>query len=580
MSVLDTFYLLFKTDIPQAARADIASLDKQIDDLTTKGKKRTDQETSSLKTLQKQRKEATDEIKSQKKQVDELGQSFVKMVEGIAGAATAYLSFEGLKSGLLDAQKLNNALTVQAKLTGQNAGELRGYAQALENAGGSGEAFLSYISAQQQQAASANIKLPPADVLLQRLHNLIKGKDITQQTAILGAAGAQGLAPLLEQSDEEFAKSIESIKKHAAITNEASAASREFDRQWKQTGATFTDVFSKIDEDVLPILSSLLKGLENVGNWLTGHEHVAEGLFTGLAVGATVFSGAIVSALVPALGTLGVAAAVALGPLAILLTTITAVGVALASHKDIAAWLDKQLGNDDGVGDTYRQQMAAGGHSALSQSPVKRSQSKVGQTAAEKQSYDFWISQGYSPSAAAGLVANEKRESGFQGAGAVGDSGLARGAFQWHPDRQQKILAATGIDVRSAGPIDQLKAAAWELENSGLGQKLKNVQSPEQAGALISSQFERPANGAQEALIRAQMAAKIAQDQMAGTPSTMPWAQNSQTIGGDRSTSIKIDNVNVQTQATDPAGIAQSIGPALQNEFRNTISNFDDGVST
>jgi hypothetical protein len=80
---------------------------------------------------------------------------------------------------------------------------------------------------------------------------------------------------------------------------------------------------------------------------------------------------------------------------------------------------------------------------------------------------------------------------------------------------------------------------------------------------------------------RGAYAAQVAQQQMAGAATVMPWANNSsQTIGGNRTTSVKIDNVNVQTQATDPAGIAQGIGPALQNEFRNTISNYDDGVST
>jgi hypothetical protein len=43
MTVLDTFYLLFKTDAP-GAKAEAAALDKQLDELEKKGKKRSEDE--------------------------------------------------------------------------------------------------------------------------------------------------------------------------------------------------------------------------------------------------------------------------------------------------------------------------------------------------------------------------------------------------------------------------------------------------------------------------------------------------------------------------------------------------------
>ena len=42
--ILDTFYLLFRTDIPAAVEKDIKGLDKQISDLAAKGKKRSAEE--------------------------------------------------------------------------------------------------------------------------------------------------------------------------------------------------------------------------------------------------------------------------------------------------------------------------------------------------------------------------------------------------------------------------------------------------------------------------------------------------------------------------------------------------------
>jgi len=46
-----------------------------------------------------------------------------------------------------------------------------------------------------------------------------------------------------------------------------------------------------------------------------------------------------------------------------------------------------------------------------------------------------------------------------------------------------------------------------------------------------------------------------------------------------KSNSVKIDNVNVQTAATDANGIAKDMGNSLQNQMAQTVSAFDDGVS-
>lgn len=73
------------------------------------------------------------------------------------------------------------------------------------------------------------------------------------------------------------------------------------------------------------------------------------------------------------------------------------------------------------------------------------------------------------------------------------------------------------------------------------------------------------------------------QDQLA-TASAAPLAsQSSGAIAGaktsTKSTSVKIDNVNVQTQGTDAAGISKSIGDSLGAQMRQATSNYDDGVA-
>jgi len=97
-------------------------------------------------------------------------------------------------------------------------------------------------------------------------------------------------------------------------------------------------------------------------------------------------------------------------------------------------------------------------------------------------------------------------------------------------------------------------------------------------GALMSHQFAAPDSApgvaagvsAGQALLRGAAASPIN-------------SQTSSSItnrrGGDRTSSVKIDKVEVNTPATDGAGIAKSIGGALSSQMSQVSANFDDGVA-
>jgi tetrahydromethanopterin S-methyltransferase subunit G len=69
-----------------------------------------------------------------------------------------------------------------------------------------------------------------------------------------------------------------------------------------------------------------------------------------------------------------------------------------------------------------------------------------------------------------------------------------------------------------------------------------------------------------------------------GLASSTPLAsQTSNSIsnrrGGDRSTSVQVDKIEVQTQATDAAGISKAVGKSMGAQLSQTAANFDDGVA-
>lgn len=134
----------------------------------------------------------------------------------------------------------------------------------------------------------------------------------------------------------------------------------------------------------------------------------------------------------------------------------------------------------------------------------------------------YFRSKGWSANAAAGIAANLFKES-RNNAGAVGDHGQAYGLAQWHADRQAEFARVYGRSMRGSSWQQQADFVDHELHNreSRAGNALRSAASAEQAGAIMSSLYERPANTRGEAMQRAQIAARIAGSRGAGAAPSM-----------------------------------------------------------
>lgn len=117
------------------------------------------------------------------------------------------------------------------------------------------------------------------------------------------------------------------------------------------------------------------------------------------------------------------------------------------------------------------------------------------------ESYKFWSTPNtfmgcstaeFKPWHAIGMVANEDKETSFMW-WAVGDKGTAHGSFQWHADRRDAILRATGIDVNRANHLENLQAALWELNNPEKFAKVNilNTTNAFDAAATVCKCYER-----------------------------------------------------------------------------------------
>ena len=117
---------------------------------------------------------------------------------------------------------------------------------------------------------------------------------------------------------------------------------------------------------------------------------------------------------------------------------------------------------------------------------------------------DFFRGKGWSTQAAAGIAANLDKESNFR-PNARGDGGQAYGVAQWHPDRQAAFAQWAGHDIRSSTLEEQLGFVNHELTKGAeqfAGRMLARATSAQEAGAIVSKFYERPANASGEAASR------------------------------------------------------------------------------
>jgi len=124
----------------------------------------------------------------------------------------------------------------------------------------------------------------------------------------------------------------------------------------------------------------------------------------------------------------------------------------------------------------------------------------------------FFRRKGWSEAQAAGIVANIEAES-QQNPGAIGDGGEAYGLGQWHKDRQALFRQWAGHDIQGSSTEEQAGFYDWELRNKygAVAEMLRGAQTPEQAAAIISRGYERPAAADAEAKARGELAASLVQ---------------------------------------------------------------------
>lgn len=256
MSILETFYILFKSDTSELKKG------------TEEAKKTTDKLTESIK--------ASDVA------VTHIGNSFRSFAGYLTSAVAAFVSVGAVVGGLKDALTYDVQLGRTAKALGVNVSELDAWGHAIQRTGGTASAFqgsLKGLADHFNTTANVAIKALPqlADVLskVSRFTAFKYGKSLGLDEATI---------LLLQQGRREVEAIIKQQKELGVVTKEQTDIAIKYDNSLVDLKHSFSTLYNAIAVPLAPYLITFMEKFTKAVQYLTEHK----GLITGalIAIGA------------------------------------------------------------------------------------------------------------------------------------------------------------------------------------------------------------------------------------------------------------------------------------------------------
>lgn len=250
-SVLDTFYILFKTNADDVIRG--------------------------MNAINKGTKETEKDLKSTNEAAEKLGQSFSKIVEKATAVAGAYF---GTKAVLAQID-YNKQLFVTSDLLSQNAGKMKAFSQMAVMSGGDRASSLADMASFAAVAQMTNRKYDPGEQLeaaRARFKTMggpgwKEGDGINPaQRQVLDMYSDLGFQRLVKMNDQEFALKKASIDSLTKLSNEQAELSAKFESSTTALEGAAGALVTSMTESFLPTVTGFLDSITKVigmVNWRT-----------------------------------------------------------------------------------------------------------------------------------------------------------------------------------------------------------------------------------------------------------------------------------------------------------------------
>jgi hypothetical protein len=525
MSILETFYVLFKLD--------------------TDGIKKSASEID--------------------KHVDKIDQKFVNLGKRIGGIFLGFASIGAAIAGSKSAAQYADILGELSDSLDVNIEDLSAWGDAVKMNGGSAEGFQETVKSMTASLADFATKgtsraAPFFEQLGIRMTDA-RGKarnfiDVLPEIAgafeKLGKAESfgigqkmgldQGTIMLLQKGRKEVDEVIKREKELGVVTKRDKEISEDFNDQIDYTAKAFRGLFISVNSFILPILEKLAKGFEIVFQFFRKHTGFLQGAFIGF--------GAVILGVLAKITWASITAFAPFYAVAAIIVGLVALFALL--YEDVNAFLN---GQKSLIGDI------------AARWPI------VGEIVRGYAAYlkFLWNMAKALLSLLLDLFTNPKQAwENFKNAISAGiqqlfkDFPLLKAAV----DEIGNVFASVGNFI--VGVWDSISGAI----KSAVGVVTGAIEKVSSAYGAVTDFFGGGNN--------AKNVAKGQQAIATANASPLTSQTSNSIINGSRSatrnTSIQTGDIKIQTQATDANGIASGIGKSLESEMRQAINNFDDGV--
>lgn len=396
MGVLDTFYILFKTDADEAA-ASIQKVDDAADaaeaslEAAAEASKKVADNTKGLGLGMKGASVGANETAAAVGKVaagtavadvnaKRLSTSFLSMARALAAPAIALFSFSGLSKIATERAAVIRELDLVSNKLNSSISDVDAFQRSLQELGGSGAAGLDALTkiGEKVNEAFSDAKsgarkdfqqwgvafkdaqghaLGATDAML-NLAGSLERVSKAEALARIKRLGIQDAATieLLLKGRRAVEEHMEAQKRQGVVTEELAQTTREYYKEVGRFGGQMTWAGNRITSLFLPAVTEGLRALNRLLDWMARNQKLVEGFFVGVAAAVTTY-------FLPAMLRAAVAVIAVTWPFLALGAAIAAVGAAFALvYEDISAWVNGQpslIGELLGPWEEFRDQIKA-----------------------------------------------------------------------------------------------------------------------------------------------------------------------------------------------------------------------------
>ena len=557
-SILETFYFLFKSN---------------ADDVD-KGHKKAEQSTKKLDQAIDQTGDSTRET----------SRAVVDMAGALGKAIGSFIAFSVTQSQLQNSINLTEELRLTSMAIAENIEDIDAWGRASRRFGGDAQTLQGTLKTLNNNIRGAaftgegsmspalrrlglNLRKANGDIksTLDLLPEIATAFERIPQPEALFLGEQLGLDQstilLLKTGRANVEALIASQKSFGVVTKQDAELTKKFKEQLSDTSNTFLSLRQRLVMEATPGLISFFEGLENIANWLVENKTLVEGFFIATGTAIAVY-------FVPAMISAAAATIAATWPLlaigAIVAGVIT--GFALL-YDEIVAFSN---GQNSLIGEAVKRWPILGWIIETLIDRFKTFFSLIGMVR------DLFINLFTDP-------AKIVEQFGFS----IDDLNKRFGFFIETAKSLYAILKSVLSPLSWISDFfgdDSVLEVAQRQIDSAFGGNAPRIFDPKTNQPLVDSEGkEIPGAFKRSTSLEGLLQSARENLNLASTTPIAAQTSNSvisNAIAGSRDTSVSIEQINIQTQATDADGISGAISQSLQSNLRSLLFNFDDGVQS